>query len=51
MAGQTTNTLTLQNISLADAGIYTLRVTNSLATQLSLSSYPIILYQNQLHRY
>ena len=47
LTGQNTNTLTLEDISAADAGIYTLRITNSLATQLTLMSHPIILYQNQ----
>jgi Leucine-rich repeat (LRR) protein len=49
--GQTTNTLTLENVDTGDAGIYTLRVTNSIATQLTLTSHPIILYQNQLPIY
>ncbi|MGE0021312.1 MAG: S8 family serine peptidase [Draconibacterium sp.] len=49
--GQNTNTLVLPNISAGDAGIYTLRVTNSQATQLTLTSHPVIIYQNQLPIY
>jgi Leucine-rich repeat (LRR) protein len=51
LAGQNTNTLTLENVSEADAGIYNLRVTNSMATQLTLGSHAIILYQSQLPGY
>ena len=51
IAGQNSNMLTLENVSSEDAGIYTLRVNNSQATQLTLASHPIILYQEQLPVY
>jgi len=49
--GQTSNTLRIENISKSDAGLYHLRVTNSLATQLTLYSETLTLYQNELPIY
>lgn len=49
--GQISNTLSITNISMADAGIYHLRVTNSAVSNLTLYSEPITLYQAQLPVY
>ena len=51
MAGQTTNTLRIENVSKADAGLYHLCVTNSSATQLTLYSETLTLYQKELPVY
>ncbi|HEY3390769.1 MAG TPA: leucine-rich repeat protein, partial [Prolixibacteraceae bacterium] len=49
--GQTSNTLKIENVSKADAGLYHLCVTNSLATQLTLYSETLTLYQKELPIY
>ncbi|MDP2061250.1 MAG: hypothetical protein Q8J97_16015, partial [Flavobacteriaceae bacterium] len=51
LEGQTSNTLQIENVSTANAGIYQLRVTNTIATQLTLYSEPIALYQKELPIY
>jgi Leucine-rich repeat (LRR) protein len=49
--GQTSNTLRIENVSKSDAGLYHLRVTNFLATQLTLYSETLTLYQKELPIY
>ena len=41
--GQTTNTLTLADVSADDEGVYTLQVTNTLVTDLMIESYDVTL--------
>ncbi len=42
LAGQTSNTLNIESISILDQGIYQLRVTNSIVPDLELVSYDIV---------
>ena len=49
--GQTSNTLRIENVSKSDAGTYQLRVSNTMATQLTLYSEPLTLYQKELPVY
>jgi len=42
LSGQTTNTLLIEDMSLSDDGTYTLEVTNTLATELTLYSHDVV---------